>query len=88
MNVSWENGGTKSQSFWKTIKHFQSKKSGPDDTGIILLENDKVITDEGNICKFFNDYYVNITENIGIENEEDDVAQHPEGLNSRRESVH
>ena len=69
-------GGTKSQNFWKTIKPFLSKKSGSGDTDIILLENDKVITDEGNVCEILNDYYVNIAKNIGIENEEDDIAQH------------
>ena len=40
------------------------------------MENDKVITDEGNVCEILNDYYVNIAKNIGIENEEDDIAQH------------
>ena len=40
------------------------------------MENDKVITDEGNVCEILNDYYVNIVKNIGIENEEDDIAQH------------
>ena len=68
--------GTKSQNFWKTIKPFLSKKSGSGDTDIILLENDKVITDEGNVCEMLNDYYVNIARNIGIENEENDIAQH------------
>ena len=69
-------GGSKSQNFWKTIKPFLIKKSGSGDTDIILLENDKVITDEGNVCEILNDYYVNIAKNIGIENEEDDIAQH------------
>ena len=69
-------GGTKSQNFWKTIKPFLSKKSGSGDTDIILLENDKVITDEGNVCEILNDYYVNTAKKIGIENEEDDIAQH------------
>ena len=32
--------------------------------------------DEGNVCEFFFDYYVNNTKNIAIENEEDNVAQH------------
>ena len=40
------------------------------------MENDKVITDEGNVCEILNDYYVNIAKNIGIENEEDDIALH------------
>ena len=69
-------GGTKSKKFRKTIKPFQSKKSDSGDTDIILLENDKVITGEGNVCEILNNYYVNIAKNIGIENEEDDIAQH------------
>ena len=40
------------------------------------MENDKVITGEGNVCEILNNYYVNIARNIGIENEEDDIAQH------------
>ena len=39
------------------------------------MKNDKVITDEGNVCELLYDYYVNIAENIGIENEEGDIAQ-------------
>ena len=32
--------------------------------------------DEGNVWEILFDYHVNNTKNIGIENEEDDVAQH------------
>ena len=66
------------QNFWKTIKPFLIKKSCSGDTDIILWENvtDEVVTDEGNACEILNDYYVNIAKNIGIENEEDDIAQH------------
>ena len=59
-------GGPKSRDFWPTIKPFLSKK-GSDGGGdeIILCENDKIVSDQGEVCNIFNTYFVNVAKEIG-----------------------
>ena len=45
-------GGAKNQKFWKTIKPFLTSKQ-PSSNNIILKEDDKIITDEREICDIF-----------------------------------
>ena len=42
-------GGAKNQKFWKTIKPFLTSKQ-PSSNNIILKEDDKIITDERDVC--------------------------------------
>ena len=48
-------GGAKNKKFWKTIKPFLTSKQ-PSCQNIILKEDDKIITDEREICDIFNDF--------------------------------
>ena len=60
-------GGPKSKDFWPTIKPFLSQKSTiKDDPNIILIEDEKLISDQNIVSEKMNDFYVNIAQNIDI----------------------
>ena len=61
-------GGVKNQKFWKTIKPFLTSKQ-PSSNSIILKEDDKIITDEREICDIFNDYFSNVAMDIGFKDD-------------------
>ena len=51
--------------FWKRIKPLSGNKiSG--NPNIALVENNDLITDEKSLAETFNDYFVNVVSNIGI----------------------
>ncbi len=52
--------------FWKVIKPMLSNKGGSKDDNIILLINDKVVNSQADICSLFNNYFVHVADNIGI----------------------
>jgi len=58
--------GCKSKDFWPTMKPFFSKTSLLDND-IILRESGKLITDEKEICETFNDFFTQIGNNIGTQ---------------------
>ena len=58
-------GGSKSENFWKTIKPYLSKKNVNSNTKIILSENNKLITNQKEISKVFNDFFINVADSIG-----------------------
>ena len=58
-------GGPKSKDFWPTIKPFLSKKGSGGGSEIILSENDKIISDQKEVCNVFNSYFVNVAKDIG-----------------------
>ena len=58
-------GGPKSKDFWLTIKPFLSKKGSGGESEIILSENDKIISDQKEVCNIFNSYFVNVAKDIG-----------------------
>ena len=60
-------GGSKKQSFWKTIKPFMSDKSASHGNQIILQEGDKIISDTDEICEIFNSYFTSVANNIGFD---------------------
>ena len=54
--------------FWKTVKPLFSNKI-QSSSCITLLENGVVESDEGKVAEILNDYFVNITETLGIASE-------------------
>ncbi len=51
------------KAFWDLVKPFLSNKGGLTTTDISLVKNDRIVTDDLDLCKIFNDYYINIVEN-------------------------
>ena len=51
--------------FWKTSKPLLSNKTKPSNT-IILLEKDKVITDNSEISKTLNSYLTNMAKSLKV----------------------
>jgi len=56
--------GTRNKDFWPTMKPFFTKKS-LSETDIILRESNNLITDEKELCEIFNNFFVNIGQDIG-----------------------
>ena len=53
-------GGSKSRDFWNTIEPFLTNKGTICSKNTVLLENEKLITDQKEICDIFNDFYVHV----------------------------
>jgi hypothetical protein len=58
--------GPKNKDFWPTIKPFLSNKGYKDGNDITLSEDSKLVSDPKQICDIFNNYYVNITSQLGL----------------------
>ena len=71
--------GLKSKDFWPTIKPFLSKKAVGGGNEVILCEEDKVVSDQPEVCNIFNKYFVNVAKDIGKEADQyrDDFSDHP-----------
>ena len=67
-------GGPKSKDFWPTIKPFLSSKTANNSADIILMENNSLMSDQGEVCNILNDFYINIAKEIGINNQTTDAA--------------
>ena len=50
---------TENRTFWKTVKPFLSEKSKKA-SKITLIENEKIVSEDKEIAKVFNDYFINI----------------------------
>lgn len=72
-------GGPKSKDFWPTIKPFLSKKAVGGGNEVILSEEDKIVSDQPEVCSIFNKYFVNVAKDIGKESDQykDDFSDHP-----------
>ena len=69
---------SESKDFWPTIKPFLSKNSqSKNSNNVILKENNVLISDQTKVCETLNNYYVNIADNIGINNNTPVNDQHP-----------
>ena len=66
--------GPKSKDFWPTIKPFLSSKTFKNSADIILMENSSLVSDQAEVCNILNDVYINITKEIGINNQTSDAA--------------
>ena len=53
------------KTFWQIVKPLFSNK-GKGKTTIKLIENDKIIHDEAEIAKLFNECFVNIVKKLGL----------------------
>ena len=53
------------QTFWKTVKPYFSDK-GSNSRRITLLENDSILTDDKDIAKTINNFFINITKNLNV----------------------
>ena len=58
------NGLMSNKAFWDLVKPFRSNKGVLAGTYISQIKDDKIVTDDHDLCEIFNDYYINIVENI------------------------
>ena len=73
-------GGAKNHKFWKTIKPFLTSKQ-PSCQNVILKEDDKIITDEREICDTFNDFFFShVAMDIGYKGDIPDDFRTADGL--------
>ena len=71
-------GGPKSKDLYPTIKPFLSKHTQNKNANeIILKENDNLVSDQSQVSTILNDFYVNIANNIGINNNTPVNKDHP-----------
>ena len=49
------------QTFWKTVKPYFSDKASNSRRKMTLLENDSILTDDKDIAKSMNNFFINIT---------------------------
>ena len=54
--------------FWSTFKPLLSHKFNPGGEKIILVENDKIISNEAEVASIFNDNFINITKSLNLPN--------------------
>ena len=57
-------GSPKSKDFWPSIKAFLSKNGSDGGSGVILSENDKVVSNQIELCDIFNNYFVTVAKDI------------------------
>ena len=57
-----EKGLTTKKSFWKFMKPFLTNKGFTGNNDITLIHQNKIISDEKQLTKLFNSYYINIVE--------------------------
>ena len=57
-----ENGHMSNKEFWNLVKPFLSNKGGLAGNDIMLVTDDKIVTDELALSEIFNNHYVNIVE--------------------------
>ena len=71
--------GPKSKDFWPTIKPFLSKKGSDGGNEIILCENEKIVSNQSEVCEIFNEHFVNVAKDIGRDapHYKSDFSDHP-----------
>ena len=52
------------KAFWDLVKPFLSNKGGLTGNEVSLVNGDRIVTDDHELCEHFNDHYINIVENI------------------------
>ena len=57
-----ENGVMTNKDFWKLVKPFLTNKGGLSGNDILLVKDDKIITEDRELAETFNDHYINIVE--------------------------
>jgi hypothetical protein len=69
---------TDNKTFWKTVKPFFTDKGGSGGK-IVLVENEKIISDDKEVAQTFNDYFENVVKSLGIIENEPDEPQPSQG---------
>ena len=70
-------GGPKSKDFWPTTKPFLSKKVSGGGSEVILCEEDRVISDQAEVCTIFKSFFANVATDIGKDCHIDNLEEHP-----------
>ena len=70
-------GGPKSKDFWPTIKPFLSKKGSDGGSEVILCEENKVVSDQAEVCSLFNSFFANVATDIGKDCYIENMEEHP-----------
>ena len=81
--------GPKNTDFWHTIKPFLTNKGCHDDGNDILLHDESKLHDPELTSNIFNDYYVNITSQLGLNDlPETDACPSVLAINYRHNNLH
>ena len=72
--------------FWKTIKPFLTNKGCLENSDIMLINDDEMVTDDKTLAKTFNEHYINIVErSSGLKPE---TMEFDNSLNTSRNILH
>ena len=71
-NLDVKSSITDNRKFWKTVKPLYSEKVQTS-SDITLVENGTLVSDDFKVAEIMNDYFVNITETLGISKNADNV---------------
>ena len=63
------NASKTGRDFWNTVKPMMSNKTSGSDVDIAIIENGNIINNPREVGNVLNEYYVNVTRNIGQPNE-------------------
>ena len=72
--------------FWKTIKPFLTNKGCLENSDIMLINDDEMVTDDKTLAKIFNEHYINIVErSSGLKPEK---VEFDDSLNTSKNILH
>ena len=72
--------------FWKTIKPFLTNKGCLENSDIMLINDDEMVTDDKTLAKTFNEHYINIVErSSGLKPEK---TEFDNSLNTSKNIIH
>ena len=69
---------TDNKKFWRTVKPILSDK-GQSNLKITLIENDTIISNDKEVAETLNDYFVSITDSLGLK-DNSEVVSSTEGV--------
>ena len=75
--------GAPTKRFWDSVKPFLNDKGSHGNENYSLIEDGKLIKDEGRVSEIFNDHYINIIENLTGEKQE---GSHTGNLNDNSQN--
>ena len=75
--------GAPTKRFWDSVTPFLNDKGSHGNENYSLIEDGKLITDEGQVSEIFNDHYINIVENLTGEKQE---GSHTSSLNDKSQN--
>ena len=76
----------KNKEFWKTIKPVLTNKGCLENSDIMLINDDEMVTDDKTLAKTFNEHYINIVQrSSGLKREK---MEFDNSLNTSRNILH